>query len=650
MTPVVLSLVLVLLLPWAAWPQGVQPAVDSLLDRVAAEQRLRGRAAALAFARDRGLRTSGDGRVAVIVEPAGRDSRTVDLAALRRLGVTVDATSRSLLRVWSAPDRLQALAGQAGVARLRRPLRALPLDGFGPTVSEGLGLSGASELQADDVTGKGVKIAVIDVDFFKLAQAQANGDLPMGVVTQDYTGAGMEGSDAHGTSVAEIVVDMAPGAELYLIRTADLLDLENAADYVATNGIPIVNLSLAYPSASYYDDTGPVNDIVNDSSQLDGVFWAVAAGNFKQRHWRGGWTDANGNSILEFDGAGDERIGLEQKGGEVCVFVNWDQYDAQHTNLDLWVYKASGAVQAKSERLQRFFPPAFPPAEDVCFPYVASDAPYEAEVRHISGPTGDLDITLFTFGHVVEHEVAEYSLMDPANATGAFSVTAILARNWDTGNSPNSYSSRGPTHDDDRIKPDLMGMDAVMAFSRATFGTSFASPHVAGAAALLLEQDPTLTPDQIAGELQAVAEDIGAVGIDPVFGAGKLVADETLGGLLDSDGDGVVNQDDNCRHTQNNSQLDLGGVLTGIADGIGDACQCGDVTDTGQVLGSDVDAIRELFAGLSGPLAAPQKCNVHGPADGGFMDCGLVDVVVLRRGLMLPTPAVGQLCAPALSP
>jgi serine protease len=62
-------------------------------------------------------------------------------------------------------------------------------------------------------------------------------------------------------------------------------------------------------------------------------------------------------------------------------------------------------------------------------------------------------------------------------------------------------------------------------------GTSFASPHVSAAAALLiatkrLGEDPT--PEQIVQRLQATARDLGPAGLDPRYGAGLLDAAAAL--------------------------------------------------------------------------------------------------------------------------
>ncbi|MFZ2095834.1 MAG: S8 family serine peptidase [Anaerolineales bacterium] len=59
-------------------------------------------------------------------------------------------------------------------------------------------------------------------------------------------------------------------------------------------------------------------------------------------------------------------------------------------------------------------------------------------------------------------------------------------------------------------------------------GTSMATPHVSGVAALLLSLNPTLTPDQIRNALESTAKDLGDLGRDYIYGWGLVDAASAL--------------------------------------------------------------------------------------------------------------------------
>ena len=146
-----------------------------------------------------------------------------------------------------------------------------------------------------------------------------------------------------------------------------------------------------------------------------------------------------------------------------------------------------------------------------------------------------------------------------------------------------AFSSRGPTTDG-RIKPDIAAPDGV---SNATYGnfsgTSAASPHVAGAAALVLQIDPCFSPTQTGTTLQSAVIDLGAAGKDNTFGSGRLL----LGALpADADADVVGDPCDNCPSVANADQANQD------ADLFGDACeqpQCLTVTNYWVVPNGDSD-------------------------------------------------------------
>jgi len=110
----------------------------------------------------------------------------------------------------------------------------------------------------------------------------------------------------------------------------------------------------------------------------------------------------------------------------------------------------------------------------------------------------------------------------------------------------------------------------------------------------------------------------------------------------DFDADGIADASDVCPTVADPAQSDVGGVgAVAGPDGIGDACQCGDVTGDGRVTASDVAQLqRALLIPPTATLARPEHCDV-----GGSAGCSAADLVILRRALLAPpTATVQQQC------
>lgn len=69
-------------------------------------------------------------------------------------------------------------------------------------------------------------------------------------------------------------------------------------------------------------------------------------------------------------------------------------------------------------------------------------------------------------------------------------------------------------------------------------GTSFSSPIAAGVAALVLSANPNLTPDQVISILQTTADDLGAAGLDEIYGYGRVNAARAVTAALQTAGGG----------------------------------------------------------------------------------------------------------------
>jgi serine protease len=60
-------------------------------------------------------------------------------------------------------------------------------------------------------------------------------------------------------------------------------------------------------------------------------------------------------------------------------------------------------------------------------------------------------------------------------------------------------------------------------------GTSMATPHVAGVAAIIWDKYPTATASTIRTKLDASVDDLGAAGRDTVFGFGRANLQKAAG-------------------------------------------------------------------------------------------------------------------------
>lgn len=96
----------------------------------------------------------------------------------------------------------------------------------------------------------------------------------------------------------------------------------------------------------------------------------------------------------------------------------------------------------------------------------------------------------------------------------------------------------------------------------------------------------------------------------------------------DPDGDGVGAQTDRCPHAYDPAQLDGGGIGdASAADGVGDACQCGDVDGSGRVTVADALAILSSQIWWT-PVPSPELCDVDGDAS-----CDPTDFFVIMAAL-----------------
>ncbi len=453
------------------------------------------------------------GRAAAIIDALGGKIR---YSVHRRHEVRFPGRGLDAL-IESLPDELY----------VRLPYPHKPLG----TTGDGVSLTGAGDMHATGYDGSGTTVGVIDIGFSGYRQSQDSGDLPPELTVKDYTGSGMGGS-SHGTNVAEIVHDIAPGAGLFLAKVGTDVQLDEATNDMIAAGVKIINHSVAWFGAAYYDGTGPICS-TTDSAESNGIQWVNAAGNERNKHWLGPFTDADGDRRHEFaSGQNYNTIPLSE-GRRITLILSWDDYPVTTIDYDLLLYDekpgAGGSPVASSTDRQNGNPFSRP-VETLSYTAETTATHYVVAEKE-SASTADISLTLFAIGPNLSARVRERSLPQPADCPYTLATGATRASD----DAPEGFSSAGPTVDG-RVKPQIAGPDRVATSRLGAFaGTSASSPHVAGAAALLLSRDGSLSPGGIRHSLAETAHDVHITGFDDRTGYGRL--------SLDADQDGL-NQDD----------------------------------------------------------------------------------------------------------
>lgn len=473
----------------------------------------------------------GSARIDVIVEYSGKPGR---IAAMAMMAGGQLRHRRGNLHEIRIPA---ARAGQ-----LLRQLPAdstvrLPLPHAANSVTgTGVAFTGGGDMQALGHDGTGMRIGIIDLGFGNLAAAQASGDLPAtgpALSITDYTGNGTGGTD-HGTAIAEIVHEMAPGAKLVLARIDSELQLDRAVtDMVKVNlsqRVDVIVHAVSWFGGAFYDGTGTLCSIASDA-EINGVLWVASAGNWRDRHYLGTFTDDGGGRHNFATGQNFNTVTLTA-GTPVSFTLNWDAYPTTTVDYDLYLYDGNpgtgGSVVASSTNAQSGSIPNYYPYP---YEYLAFTPPlsgtYYLVVSKAGGTTAELPLSLFSPQADLGTPVAASSLAQPADCATVLTTgaTEVLT------DALPAYASEGPTTDG-RNKPDIAGPAGVQTSQHTAFGgTSAAAAHVAGAAALLLDRNGALTTAQLRNELIATAEDVGPAGFDTRTGSGRL--------SLDADGDGL---------------------------------------------------------------------------------------------------------------
>jgi subtilisin family serine protease len=442
-------------------------------------------------------------------------------ALVGRLGGSIAASYGRLVEATIPSDRLGSLASASSVQFAAEPLRPVPEAVRG----EGVATTGAVAWHAAGLRGAGVRVAVIDLGFSRWRESRANGDLPASTVAVSFCPGTLELTD-HGTAVAEIVAEMAPAARITLLCAQTVAALGQAENWAKRHGVQIINHSASWFNSSRGDGAAPLDTPAGivAVARAAGILWVNAAGNRAQQHWSGTFADADGDGWHEFAPADEGNTLSIPWGSRTCAALKWDGWPTTNVDYDLYLVRDDGVTVASSTTAQTG---TQPPTELLCYGNPVRGRMHAIAIRgRQAAAPPRLDLFVYPRPDL-EHQVAEGSVTEPGSSPSALTVGAVCWQN----DGLESFSSRGPTIDG-RLKPELTAPDFVSSFSYGRFGgcggqsgfagTSAASPHAAGAAALVKDAYPSFGPAELQQFLETHAVDLGLPGRDESFGAGRL--------------------------------------------------------------------------------------------------------------------------------
>lgn len=502
-----------------------QGSLDSMLSQMAANVE-RGYASSDSAAGDSAGR-DGDS-VAVTFYTQGDNAPLLDF--LRENGGDPRNAEDGFVEAYVPISALVAASQQAGVVSVQAIIPPQPAQaGQGAVVSQGVAAHNAAAWHAAGWRGAGVKVGILDAGFMGISDLMGN-ELPAAITARCYQSIGMASSNmedcetgsAHGASVAETIVDVAPDVSLYISNPNSLGDFRNSVRWLIEQEVDVINYSLGWTWDGSGDGTSPFADSPLkgvDMAVENGIFWASAAGNNGKTVWHGEFSNPDSDGWMNFN-EWDERNRVDIQAGERFIAqLRWEgDWPYADRDLDLYLLDYWGRIVARSQNLQHgshsqtsyeilAFTPRWSGTYLLAVVHAAGEVPGWVQLHSFSGQP-------------LQYYTESGGITNPAESANP-GLLAAGAAHWADTQSIQDYSSRGPAPDG-RVKPDITGVDCAAVSTREASvdydgiscwmrGTSQASAHIAGIAALASQAFPQNTPQDTAAYLRRNAEARGEV-------------------------------------------------------------------------------------------------------------------------------------------
>ena len=453
--------------------------------------------------------------VAVTIHLSGHVNSVVSF--LQANGVTARNQGTDYIEAFVPVRLLGSVSQQTGVLRMR--MIQPPQENQIPNNVPGNGppVHGSPAWNRAGYDGRGVQVGVIDLGFTGLSRVMGT-ELPTAVRAMcfDYStlpptsfthlSTDCETGGSHGTVVAESVLDIAPEVELFIANPWTPGDLKRVIDWMTINGVDVINHSVGWFFDGPGDGTSPSSVSPLETVELavtKGIAWANSAGNDARHTWfkRAPFSPY----VINFDGLDSTNSIQLGRGWNKPFQLRWDDtWGGADRDLDLCIGDtATGAI------LHCTGDPQAGGAGDNPYEVLRFTAPKDGQYDLVVVRRGGTEpgwIQLTSWGPALEHSTGNGSITNPGESNNP-GVLTVGAAHWNNADTIESYSSRGPLPDG-RIEPDLVGAACgeTETWNRGFCGTSQASPHVAGMAALVRQRFPQAAPAQVAAYLKDTAE------------------------------------------------------------------------------------------------------------------------------------------------
>ncbi|MFS1514627.1 S8 family serine peptidase [Chengkuizengella sp. SCS-71B] len=411
---------------------------------------------------------------------------------------------------------------------------------FSPEMVKSAPFIGANDAWEAGFTGEGVTVAVIDtgVDYTHPDLVHAFGDYKGWDFVDDDNDPQEGPTQSHGTHVSGtvaangVIKGVAPDASLlgYRVLGPDggtTEDVVAGIERAVQDGVDVMNLSLGNP----LNNPDWATSIALDWAMAEGVVAVTSNGNSGPDNWTVGSPGTSREAIsvgatqLPFDNYDVDVIttgGVEYESDKVMGYEKVEDIELLDGNEFEFVFAGLGSAEEFAE-VDAEGKIALISRGAYAFVDKAANA-------KAAGAVGAI---------IFNHSPGEIPFVIPGMDVPTVKITnaegLIMLAELEAGNntvtldfeyvstSPEviaDFSSRGPVALSWMIKPDVSapGVNIVSTFPGNSYaslqGTSMASPHVAGAAALLLQKNPHWDTEDVKAALMNTAENL----VDPASG------------------------------------------------------------------------------------------------------------------------------------